>query len=525
MVLLLAFQRFTVEDWGRPADLNPKGISDANRQDDINYITPGTASPSSVLFASRVATRSSQNRAEKHPQPSQTPHVLENVFRLKVQTFTEKAEPKEFISGASEDFSEFFIFPKDIVHRRYCFTGRGTRLVGASKTANVAQSTITEYVMKVYWPKCTRLNEVEAIQHAHHLSRETRTLAEGHPPKLKYPFIEGHIPEMHGWRDFDQFDTSRIRLTLGLRTTEDLGNELGESNGADTKGEKRETLIHSNANIIVRRSRRVLRVIIFTRYFPITRLEPHQFWTVWEHCYCCEYPSPLHCTCAPPDMPTGHYDLWRGGICHGDISIHNLMVTRDGKTGVLNDFDLVRCAKLQPISRNHDRTGTIPFMALELLTDNYWCGRLEREYRHDQESFIWILPCYFLRSSKGTNPPAKWHTHDWNTCRARKGDFLTYLQSYNPTETAHQAHWMVASLPLLRLKEKLDADTKAARELFYLGESVSLPIKYKNKDHFLDLATLIRDALVRAFRDSVVFASTVTQTGDDEELLHSEGVV
>ena len=63
---------------------------------------------------------------------------------------------------------------------------------------------------------------------------------------------------------------------------------------------------------------------------------------------------------------------------------------------VLCDYDI-------SISRRHlrvpgmDRTGTILFMAIELLTEEYWNGSIERLYQHELEAFIWILPFVFLR--------------------------------------------------------------------------------------------------------------------------------
>ena len=38
-----------------------------------------------------------------------------------------------------------------------------------------------------------------------------------------------------------------------------------------------------------------------------------------------------------------------------------------------------------------DRTGTISFMAIELLTDEYWNGKIEQLCRDELEAFIWIL--------------------------------------------------------------------------------------------------------------------------------------
>lgn len=56
--------------------------------------------------------------------------------------------------------------------------------------------------------------------------------------------------------------------------------------------------------------------------------------------------------------------------------------------GVLNDYDLASWDK--HLTTNHDRTGTIPFMALEVL-DYGLEERIPRLYRHDAESLIWVL--------------------------------------------------------------------------------------------------------------------------------------
>jgi len=69
---------------------------------------------------------------------------------------------------------------------------------------------------------------------------------------------------------------------------------------------------------------------------------------------------------------TGHALLWRIGIAHGDISLYNLMYKEDNKYGLLNDFDLSTI--LIPGDRNPnrqglERTGTLPFMAMELLRE------------------------------------------------------------------------------------------------------------------------------------------------------------
>ena len=91
----------------------------------------------------------------------------------------------------------------------------------------------------------------------------------------------------------------------------------------------------------------------------------------------------------------GHYRLWVNGIHHGDISLNNLMydLSATGKPeGVLNDYDLATWDKIP--TTNNDRTGTMPFLALNMLRamlSNRPEERIPRLYRHDAESFTWVL--------------------------------------------------------------------------------------------------------------------------------------
>lgn len=86
--------------------------------------------------------------------------------------------------------------------------------------------------------------------------------------------------------------------------------------------------------------------------------------------------------------------MWRSGIAHGDISLTNLMyrIVDSELVGMLNDFDLA--AIMEPGARSPpklgwERTGTLPFLALDLL--RYHSGEIGRRYRHDLESFSWCL--------------------------------------------------------------------------------------------------------------------------------------
>jgi hypothetical protein len=74
---------------------------------------------------------------------------------------------------------------------------------------------------------------------------------------------------------------------------------------------------------------------------------------------------------------------------------------------VLNDYDLAHL-RGRPRPSGNERTGTMPFMALDLLTKQAWEGKVSRLYRHDCESFLWVLLWICSRYDNGreiSNPP------------------------------------------------------------------------------------------------------------------------
>ena len=141
----------------------------------------------------------------------------------------------------------------------------------------------------------------------------------------------------------------------------------------------------------------------------------------------------------PQHVPTrhpGHYRLWVNGIHHGDISLNNLMysVSTTGEPeGVLNDYDLASWDKIP--TTNNDRTGTIPFMTLSMLkaiVNNGLEERMPRLYRHDAESFIWVLAYITVVSVKYDNLSVKisrpqdvdlWFEEDYRAHLASKRSF------------------------------------------------------------------------------------------------------
>ncbi|KAG1876137.1 hypothetical protein C8R48DRAFT_570134, partial [Suillus tomentosus] len=79
-----------------------------------------------------------------------------------------------------------------------------------------------------------------------------------------------------------------------------------------------------------------------------------------------------------------HLTLWKEGVHHRDISPGNLMWYRKDRRliGVLNDYDLSSLANAVGPQGN-GRTGTVPFMALDLLTKISQQGKVKHLYRHD----------------------------------------------------------------------------------------------------------------------------------------------
>jgi hypothetical protein len=70
------------------------------------------------------------------------------------------------------------------------------------------------------------------------------------------------------------------------------------------------------------------------------------------------------------------------------------MYNEKNKYGVLNDFDLstiMNPGDRNPNRRGFERTGTLPFMALELLENEGFDGKVPRRYEHELESFSWVL--------------------------------------------------------------------------------------------------------------------------------------
>ncbi|KAG2753900.1 hypothetical protein P692DRAFT_20828894 [Suillus brevipes Sb2] len=232
--------------------------------------------------------------------------------------------------------------------------------------------------------------------------------------KVKY-----HVPEMVWSHKFEETSTANIRTALGLKDAE--------------------------------RGRRILSIIVFKKLDPITDLSEDEFLSAWWQIIRC------------------HYALWECGVHHRDVSPSNLMVyrTSDGRyIGVLNDFDL---SSTRDTPSGQERTGIVPFMAIELLTKEAIEGKVQHLYQHDAESFIWVFAWVCLRYEEGRllrkgRPLDEWLKFDAFQCHGKKLGFLaTHRHKMIPSQS-HKNNWDIA-MACLRIVYNSYGDDPSLRTL------------------------------------------------------------
>ncbi|KAG6835081.1 hypothetical protein H0H93_005028 [Arthromyces matolae] len=132
-----------------------------------------------------------------------------------------------------------------------------------------------------------------------------------------------------------------------------------------------------------------------------------------------------------------HYHAYtEGRVLHRDLSENNLMFkfgADNNVRGVLNDWDMASRVDENgenEVSNATHRTGTIPFMARELLVDGTPPPHL---YRHDLESFFYILVWAAINYDFGTAEPrkidfatARWDAPTLEDAKNIKQGFMTY---------------------------------------------------------------------------------------------------
>uniref|UniRef100_A0A8H7XYE1 Fungal-type protein kinase domain-containing protein n=1 Tax=Psilocybe cubensis TaxID=181762 RepID=A0A8H7XYE1_PSICU len=197
---------------------------------------------------------------------------------------------------------------------------------------------------------------------------------------------------------------------------------------------------HRIRSMIKRRwkGHRTLRILGLRKLEEITTVDGADFIKAWLETVIC------------------HAFLWKNYVEHGDPSLSNIMYDPVDKCGVLSDFDL-SLLQWEPRVIGTDRTGTVPFMAIELLSKKYWEGKIQRFYHHELESFIWILAYVCLLYDRGIRKKNEsvdsWRTSDYKICSKEKRHFYGNLDEElaNQVQANYKTYWPMAEDLLLNL--------------------------------------------------------------------------
>ncbi|KAH7920054.1 hypothetical protein BV22DRAFT_828358 [Leucogyrophana mollusca] len=120
--------------------------------------------------------------------------------------------------------------------------------------------------------------------------------------------------------------------------------------------------------------------------------------------------------------------------------------TRGVAVGVLHDFDLSTTEGRQC----NERTGMIPFMAIELLRQSAIYGHKTHEYYHEAESLIWVFAWLTLHYEHGTRRPRQHRpleallTLQAVECSDKKIVFMMHVRNEVKLPPSQQEIWQVA---------------------------------------------------------------------------------
>ncbi|KAF8215492.1 hypothetical protein K438DRAFT_1660184 [Mycena galopus ATCC 62051] len=276
-----------------------------------------------------------------------------------------------------------------ILFRAHGVIGRGTVVVRATVTScprlDLTGKTV---VVKWSWVPKTRIPEVDIVNGARQHAMQDR------PEMLR------HLPDIYHSQQFD-------------RLVSDAQRSLFQNLPAGTYEE------------------RVLRVIVQEELRSIDELE-----------------DPVELAQALKQIFECYRWLYEETkTIHRDVSVSNLMFHEvDGNVyGVLNDFDLALCLNDETPSTSKQRTGTKPYMAIDLLVPD----PPYHLYRHDLESFLYVL--VFLTCQIEGSTLAKWEDLAMEELNHRKNTAIT-KNDFPPTKDHFQRFgiWIIGISTLFR---------------------------------------------------------------------------
>ncbi|KAF8838060.1 hypothetical protein BDN67DRAFT_1004556 [Paxillus ammoniavirescens] len=320
---------------------------------------------------------------------------------------------------------------------RFGLAGRGTDVMDATreklKLEKAAEETEGEMVAKIYWGEEARVSEEDILQNV-------MKVAENHV------VVRGHVPVLLLAKKFP-VSTFTVRKALGLENLE--------------------------------RGSRTLFLLLSKKLSPIKELQGDDLLNAWRECVLC------------------HYVLWKSGIYHRDVSCESLMYHRvNGKVvGVLNDHDLASLAGSDNPLGN-EPTGTMLFMAIDLLDAGGQDGKVKHLYRHDMESFVWVFVwiCHQFKDGKlrTRRPLDAWAKADARRCVLEKSNVLIAIP---PEDVAHmrlvlrvvhflkvQLHDRYNSKQELALAQRELTEGSTAADLMQRIETLNTNLRIRNGD-------------------------------------------
>jgi hypothetical protein len=123
--------------------------------------------------------------------------------------------------------------------------------------------------------------------------------------------------------------------------------------------------------------------------------------------------------------------------------------------GVLADFDLSSLQGHYP--SNIERTGTVPFMAIDLLSKKALAGKVEHDYGHEAEAFFWVgvydTACYDNGHTVHDAVPTQWNYLRDTAMRDKKAGYLLSLDAHIATPSQKDV-WRGLSLLRFPLRER-----------------------------------------------------------------------
>ncbi|KAK0463012.1 uncharacterized protein EV420DRAFT_1149808 [Desarmillaria tabescens] len=263
-----------------------------------------------------------------------------------------------------KDHKEVEVTLGRIIARQPGIVGRDTCVVEAMSAHK--GWTGKELIVKISWPAVDRTSEAELVQKA----RDTaRAMKEGAKPD----WALDHLPDILLSQDFDyDADSTQAKLVAFFK------------DALLVEGKK------------VEYEERVCRITVQEKLYPLEELKTAKeyaqvFFDILQiHKWLYDHPRIIHRDISPGNI------MWR---CNAKGDLY----------GVLNDFDLSTLRDATGPS-SVQRTGTLPYMAFDLLMNDQNESPPKHLYRHDLESIFCVIflhcCCHQIVTASTSHEPA-----------------------------------------------------------------------------------------------------------------------